>query len=38
MKALEFEGQVESYGQIRIPPDVTNQIPEGIGSACDSFA
>ena len=29
MKALEFAGQVAIDGQIRIPPDLADQIPEG---------
>lgn len=29
MKALEFDGQVENSGRIRIPPEVASQIPEG---------
>jgi hypothetical protein len=29
MKALEFEGQAANHDQIRVPPDVAEQIPEG---------
>ena len=29
MKALEFDGQVANHDQIRVPPDVAEQIPEG---------
>jgi hypothetical protein len=29
MKALEFDGRVADNGQIRIPPSVADQIPEG---------
>lgn len=29
MKALEFDGQVANHGQIRVPPDPADQIPEG---------
>ncbi|MGA2712310.1 MAG: hypothetical protein ABSG41_04320 [Bryobacteraceae bacterium] len=29
MKALEFDSQVANHDQIRVPPDVAAQIPEG---------
>jgi len=29
MKALEFDTQVANHDQIRVPPDVAAQIPEG---------
>jgi hypothetical protein len=29
MKALEFDGQVANHDQIRLPPHVADQIPEG---------
>jgi hypothetical protein len=29
MKALEFDGHVADHGQIRIPPDLAEQIPRG---------
>jgi len=29
MKTLEFNGRVANHDQIRIPPDVAEQIPEG---------
>ncbi len=29
MKALEFDGQVANHGQILVPPDVADQIPDG---------
>jgi len=29
MKALEFDTQVANRDQIRVPPDVADQIPEG---------
>jgi hypothetical protein len=29
MKALEFDGQVANHGQIRVPHDIADQIPDG---------
>jgi hypothetical protein len=29
MKALEFDSQVANHGEIKLPPEVADQVPEG---------